>query len=163
MVEGRFTAQTIVNPALEFASLVLTRVRHCQHIGLRAVEATPRHVLLELPYDVRLIGDPTSGIIHGGALTVLMDTACGLAAQLSLEHIEVCPTLDLRIDYMTAAQPQQSVFGHAEVYRVTDNVIFARGTAWQGGEQRTIAHCVATFMRLPAAAREGNTAQERGA
>lgn len=137
-----------MNSSIEFTNQVLTKVRHCQAIGLRAVEATPRHVLLELPYDTRLIGDPETGVIHGGALTVLMDTACGLAAQLSLEHIEICPTLDLRIDYMTAAQPRQSVFGHAEVYRVTDNVIFARGTAWQSGEQRTIAHCVATFMRL---------------
>lgn len=135
---------------LEFVNYMLTRVRHCELIGMRALEASPQHILLELPYDERLIGDPETGTLHGGALTALMDSACGLAAQLALERIEVCPTLDLRIDYMTAATPRQPVFGRAEAYRVTDDVIFARGSAWQRQDRRPIAHCVATFMRLPA-------------
>jgi acyl-coenzyme A thioesterase PaaI-like protein len=49
---------------------------------------------------------------------------------------------------MGVARPGESVFGRAEVYRVTDNVVFSRGTAYQSEEDRPIAHCVATFMRL---------------
>ena len=39
----------------------------------------------------------SQGIIHGGALTSLMDTACGMSTLCVLPEFEVCPTLDLRI------------------------------------------------------------------
>lgn len=135
--------------ALAFVNMVIEKVPHCRVIGLRGLDASPQQVTIELPYNADLIGNPETGIIHGGALTTLMDTACGLSVQMALEHLEICPTLDLRIDYMTSAQPQQPVFGRATVYRVTDNVVFSRGIAYQGKEERVIAHCVATFMRLP--------------
>lgn len=138
-----------MNNIPELITQALSSVRHCAVLGLSAVEASRQHVVLKLPYDARLVGNPETGIIHGGALTALMDTACGLAVQMALERREVCPTLDLRIDYMTAAQPHQPVFGRAEVYRFTDNVAFARGVAYQGDDQHIIAHCVATFMRMP--------------
>jgi uncharacterized protein (TIGR00369 family) len=95
------------------------------------------------------VGNPDSGVIHGGALTTLMDTTCGFVIPISLEQFSICPTLDLRIDYMTAAQPNKSIFGRSELYRVTENVIFSRGIAYQDNIDKPIAHCVATFMRLP--------------
>jgi len=59
-------------------------------------------------------------------------------------------TLDLRIDYMRAAEPDKAVFGHAEVYRTTRNVLFARGVAYQDSIDKPVAHCTATFMCLDA-------------
>lgn len=137
---------------LEFTNFWLGHVRHSKQLGIRAIDASKEHILLELPFDERLVGNPETGVIHGGALTTLMDSACGLSVQLALENVEICPTLDLRIDYVTAAVTGLSVFGRASVYRLTDNVVFARGMAFQqlDGGERPIAHCVATFMRLPA-------------
>ncbi len=43
-----------------------------------------------------------------------------------LPQFEVCPTLDLRIDYMHAAEPHKDVYGFAQCYRVTPDVIFTR-------------------------------------
>jgi hypothetical protein len=48
-----------------------------------------------------------------------------------LPEFEVCPTLDLRIDYMHAAEPNKDVYGFAQCYRVTTDVIFTRGFAYQ--------------------------------
>lgn len=123
-------------------------IRHCSVLGLKAVEAAPGRLTLELPYSPAIIGNPETGVIHGGALTTLMDSACGFALHTSLEKSEICPTLDLRIDYVTAAEPNRSVFGAAEVYRVTRHVIFVRGVAYQSTPSEPVAHCVATFMRL---------------
>ncbi|TNF34383.1 MAG: PaaI family thioesterase [Gammaproteobacteria bacterium] len=127
---------------------MLKAVLHCQEIGLELVSADKGHLTLRLPYNPALVGNPLTGVIHGGALTTLLDTACGFAAPLALDVPSVCPTLDLRIDYMRAAVPGEAIIGEAEVYRITGNVIFARGIAWQESRDKPVAHCVATFMRL---------------
>ncbi len=130
------------------AKAFVNAVSHCRVIGLKVTDAGPGQLTLELPYQNSIVGNPDTGIIHGGALTTLMDTACGFCIQLALEEFQPCPTLDLRIDYMRAAKPGESVFGSAEVYRMTENVIFTKGIAYQGAEKKIIAHCVAAFMRL---------------
>ena len=77
-----------------------------------------------------------------------MDTTCGISTVCVLPEFEICPTLDLRIDYMRPAQPHKDVFGFAECYRVTENVIFTRGYAYQDDPSEPIAHVVGAFMRM---------------
>ncbi len=137
-----------MNPYEQRVAGMLQAVLHCQTIGLELVSAGKGLLTLRLPYRDTLVGNPLTGTIHGGALTTLMDTACGFAAPLALDEPAVCPTLDLRIDYMRAAIPGEAIIGEAEVYRVTRSVIFARGIAWQDSREKPVAHCVATFMRL---------------
>jgi uncharacterized protein (TIGR00369 family) len=127
---------------------MLRHVHHCSVIGLELVSARKGFLALQLPWQASLVGDPETGVIHGGALTTLMDTVCGFVVPLSLDAPAVCPTLDLRIDYMRPARPRETVIGEAEVYRITENVIFSRGIAHQGDRDAPVAHCVATFMRL---------------
>ena len=124
-------------------------LNQARELGLSAKEAGEGYLVMELPYSDKIIGNPDTGVIHGGAITTLMDTACGFAAVSALDDPSVAPTLDLRIDYMRGAQPNRDVIGFAEAYRVTSSVIFARGIAYHEGEQdKPIAHCTATFMRL---------------
>ncbi|MGY2173488.1 PaaI family thioesterase [Pseudomonas gingeri] len=136
------------NPVFERATRFLGALRHCQVLGLSLHSADARGLTLILPYSPQIVGDPQSGVIHGGALTSLMDTACGMATLCVLPEFEVCPTLDLRIDYMHPAQPGQDVYGFAECYRVTRDIIFARGFAYQDDPANPIAHVVGTFMRM---------------
>lgn len=130
-------------------------LKHCQVLGIEVLEADVGRLSLRLPYSDDIVGNPQTGVIHGGPLTTLMDTACGFAAIAALDEFALAPTLDLRIDYMRPADPGKAVIGEAEAYRVTSNVIFARGIAFHEGEKdRPIAHCTATFMRLDPEVRE---------
>ncbi|MFL3930485.1 PaaI family thioesterase, partial [Pseudomonas aeruginosa] len=65
------------------------------------------------------------------------------------------PSLNLRIDYMHPAEPHKDVYGFAECYRVTPNVIFTRGFAYQDDPGQPIAHVVGAFMRMGGSARAG--------
>jgi uncharacterized protein (TIGR00369 family) len=130
------------NPVFERATRFMSALRHCQVLGLRVHSASNDGLTVILPYS------PQSGVIHGGALTSLMDTACGMSTLCVLPEFEVCPTLDLRIDYMHAAEPHKDVYGFAQCYRVTTDVIFARGFAYQDDPEHPIAHVVGTFMRM---------------
>jgi uncharacterized protein (TIGR00369 family) len=128
---------------------ILNSIRHCEVLQLTIEQIDTKLVTISLPYSSHIIGNPDSGVIHGGALTTLMDTTCGLAVLIALQELQLTPTLDLRIDYMSAATPGQSVYGRAEAYRITNNVVFCKGIAFQDDDSKPIAHCVATFMRLP--------------
>ena len=118
----------------------------CQALGIRVVSARENELILELPYTDQIIGNPDSGVIHGGAITTLMDTAAGAAVLCAMPTFELCPTLDLRVDYMRSAKPGQSVFARASCYRRTSNILFMCCEAYQ--IDRSVAHCVATFMRM---------------
>ncbi|MHC3827068.1 MULTISPECIES: PaaI family thioesterase [Pseudomonas] len=136
------------NPVFERATRFLSALRHCQVLGLTVHSASSEGLTVRLPYSAQIVGNPQTGVIHGGAITSLMDTACGMSTLCVLAEFEVCPTLDLRIDYMHAAEPNKDVYGFAQCYRVTTDVIFARGFAYQDDPQQPIAHVVGTFMRM---------------
>ena len=136
------------NSIFERAVRFVSALRHCQVLGLRVHGADADGMTLILPYSPKIVGNPQTGVIHGGALTSLMDSVCGAATLCVLPEFEVCPTLDLRIDYMHSAQPHADVYGFAQCYRVTTDVIFIRGIAYQEDPQQPIAHVVGTFMRM---------------
>ncbi|VVO14215.1 PaaI family thioesterase [Pseudomonas fluorescens] len=136
------------NLVFERATRFLSALRHCQVLGIGVSGASTDGITLRLPYSPHIVGNPLTGVIHGGAITSLMDTACGMATLCVLAEFEVCPTLDLRIDYMHPAEPHKDVYGFAQCYRVTTDVIFARGFAYQDDPEQPIAHVVGTFMRM---------------
>ncbi len=140
---------------LERAQRFLSALRHCQVLGLQVHQATADGLTLCLPYSPQIIGNPETGVIHGGAITTLMDTTCGISTVCVLPEFEICPTLDLRIDYMHPAEPHKHVYGFAECYRVTPNIIFTRGYAYQDDPKQPIAHVVGTFMRMGKVAQGG--------
>ncbi|MBM7062126.1 PaaI family thioesterase [Pseudomonas sp. UL073] len=145
------------NAIIERARRFLDVLRHCQLLGMTVHDADSRGLTLRLPYSTQIIGNPETGVIHGGAITTLMDTTCGISTVCVLPNFEVCPTLDLRIDYMHPAQPNKDVYGFAECYRVTPHVIFTRGYAYQDDPNEPIAHVVGSFMRMgkPGAGKAG--------
>lgn len=139
---------TIEQRARNFLSVL----RHCQLLGMTVEQADKNGLVIQLPYSELIIGNPVTGVVHGGAITTLMDTCCGISTVCYLDEFEICPTLDLRIDYMHPAEPGKPIFGFAECYRVTPTVIFTRGVAYQHSREEPIAHVVGNFMRMGKAA-----------
>ena len=128
--------------------LAMERSGHGAALGfdLRVVERG--EVSMTFPYNEAVIGNPVTGVVHGGVIVSLLDTCCGCAAITSMLRPTVTPTMDLRLDYMHPAEPGQPIYLSAKVYRNSSNVIFCRGSAWQDDKENPIAHCVATFMKI---------------
>ena len=135
---------------LELMKRVIADIPHCQKLGIYVVDADAGRLSLALPYSESIVGNPDTGVIDGGTLTTLLDTACGFAASSTQgAELEMAPTLDLRIDYMKSAEPGLTVICDAEAYRVSSNIIFARGIAFhEHDKDNPIAHCSASFMRI---------------
>jgi len=131
----------------ESGNALIDHVPHAKAVGMNIISGKPNHAWLSIPYAPHLVGNPDTGVIHGGVTTTLLDNASGIATQLSLPERVAIATLDLRIDYMRPAEPGEDIFAHAHCYKVTKNIAFVRGTAYHGdNEDDPIATSVATFM-----------------
>jgi uncharacterized protein (TIGR00369 family) len=110
-------------------------VPHNRALGIGFVSLAAGRVTLALPYDEKLVGNPLTGVVHGGAITALLDAACGLAVFVKLGEPIPIATLDLRIDYLRPATPRKEVRASAECFRVTRSVAFVRCEAFHAGPQ----------------------------
>lgn len=129
---------------------VMEGMPHGREIGLRLHRSAKGHAHLSVPYDERLVGDPQTGVLHGGVVTVLLDSACGSAALSSADTPVVTATLDLRIDYMRPATVGQTVHARAECYRRTRSIAFTRAVAYHDDPSDPIASAAGAFMVEPA-------------
>jgi uncharacterized protein (TIGR00369 family) len=124
------------------------QIPHSRAIGMRTIEAGGGVALMCVPYDPRLVGNPATGVLHGGVITSVLDSASGAAVGSAVGGRGWRPiaTLDLRIDYMKPATAGRDVMARAECYKVTRNVAFVRGVAYHDDPADPIATTVATFM-----------------
>jgi uncharacterized protein (TIGR00369 family) len=99
-----------------------------------------------LPYRADLVGNPDTGVLHGGVITALLDACSGAAVFAALPRLVPIATLDLRIDYLRPAQAGCAVQAHATCYKLTRNVAFTRAVAYHEDPDDPIAASVGTFM-----------------
>jgi len=116
-----------------------------REIGMRLHQAEAGVAIVSVPYDDRLVGDPETGVMHGGVITALLDTACGWAV-MAAAALKSTATLDLRIDYMRPATVGEAVFSRAECYRLTRSIGFARAVAYHSDPQDPVATAQGAFI-----------------
>ncbi|MBP6630486.1 MAG: hotdog fold thioesterase [Kofleriaceae bacterium] len=115
-------------------------------LGLEILELSEAGALFRLPYHPQLVGNPETGVLHGGVITSLLDACSGSAVFAALPRLVPIATLDLRIDYLRPADPGQAVTARAHCYKVTRNVAFVRAHAFHADEADLIATAAGTFM-----------------
>lgn len=121
-------------------------VPHNQALGLELIDVAEAEARFRLPWDEKLVGNPHTGVLHGGAITSMMDACCGAAVFMALPAPAPIATLDLRIDYLKPATPRRAVQAHARCYKVTRHVAFVRGVAYHESEDDPVAAAAGTFM-----------------
>ncbi len=121
-------------------------IPHNRALGIQVLEVAGGEARFELPYDPKLVGNADTGVLHGGAITALLDGTSGAAVFSALEELVPIATLDLRIDYLRPADAGRTVHAHATCYKMTRNVAFTRAVAYHDDPDDPIAHSVGTFM-----------------
>lgn len=119
---------------------------HGKVLGLKLVRFGDGTATISLPYDPKLVGDPETGVMHGGAISAVMDTCCGAAVMCHPDVLGVTATIDLRLDYLRSAKPGDTITATAECFHVTRSVAFVRAVAEDSDTKTPVATATGTFM-----------------
>ncbi|MGH6872589.1 MAG: PaaI family thioesterase [Rhizomicrobium sp.] len=117
-------------------------------IGGEMIELSAARARVRLPYGPHLVGDPETGIVHGGVVTGILDHTSGMAVFGKLRQPMPIATLDLRIDYMKPATPGEAIIAEATCLKVTHDIAFVRGAAYHADPADAIALCTGTFILI---------------
>lgn len=135
-------------PDRDTLQYIMSRVPHARALGMRLLSCADGVATGEQPYDERLVWDPDTGVIAGGVVTTLLDSVCGMAVFSKLRELRRVATIDLRVDYLRPARPQQTLHCTAECYRVTRHIAFVRASVHDGDENDPLASASGTFALL---------------
>lgn len=133
------------SPKVRIARQFIGAIPHANALGLELVDVGDGTATIRMPYCKDLVGEPTTGVIAGGAVSAMMDTCCGAAVIAHPENPGVTATIDLRIDYMRAATPGQAITTRATCYHITRSVAFVRAEAWDEDVERPVASATGAF------------------
>ena len=91
-------------------------------LGLRVGSLKKGHARLFIPFRPELVGDPLRPALHGGVVSMLADTAGGMAVWSGVDDDRSrVSTIDLRIDYLRPAR-LETLIAEASVVRLGNRV-----------------------------------------
>jgi uncharacterized protein (TIGR00369 family) len=129
----------------QIARQFINAIPHARELGMEITKILDGEAEITMQYDPRLIGDPKTGVLHGGAVSALMDTCGGAAVMSHPDAPAGTATIDLRIEYMRAATPGQALVARATCHRITRNVAFVRAVALDDDTSRPVATATGAF------------------
>ena len=80
------------------AQQFIEAIPHARALGMRVEEIGAGRATISMPWAEHLVGDPRTGVIHGGVVSALMDTCCGAAVLTHPGRPATTATIDIRID-----------------------------------------------------------------
>ena len=95
------------------------RIPFHETLNLEVIVVTPRHAEMKVSYDESLIGNPDLEVVHGGAISALIDVAGG--AMFIGTQEDYTPTVDIRINFLEAAG-KYPLYATATVDRHGENI-----------------------------------------
>lgn len=119
-------------------------------LGIRYSGAGRDWAELTLPWAEKLVAYPgpdgKPGVIASGAIFTLMDSVGGFSVQAARKMPSRIATVDLRLDYLRPARPEQTVYGYSKVQKLTRTIAFVRGYAHDGDRDDPVALMSGSFM-----------------
>ncbi len=109
--------------------------------GMEVVEATEGAVTVAMEVADRHVN--LQGLVHGGMLAILADTACGLSIRSSMEPGRLHVTTDLDIHFLSPANPGR-LFGRGRAIKVGRSLAFAEASI-EDAEGKLLARAQARF------------------
>jgi uncharacterized protein (TIGR00369 family) len=115
----------------------------CAALGLRADAVEPDRVRLSMPFAEQLV--TVGDVVHGGAISALIDTAATVAAWSGLESLDNArgTTVSLAITFVAAARAQD-LTAEARIVRRGKSICFCEVDV-EDGSGTTVAKGLVTY------------------
>ena len=109
--------------------------------GIEVVSATPGEVTVATTVSERHLN--LQGLVHGGLLASLADTACGLSIRSAMEPDRLHVTTDLDIHFLSPARPGR-LLGRGKAIKVGRSLAFAEASI-EDADGRLLARAQSRF------------------
>ena len=136
----------MTSPILELLPQLAAGAAHTHALGFVYDSLDVDRVRIRAPWREDLVGDPDTGVLSGGLVTTLLDHVGGLAVWIALGRFEPIATLDLRVDYMRAAEARRGLIAEARCYRLTRSIAFVRAWAFEDSPEDPVAAAQSAYM-----------------
>ncbi|HEY0104457.1 MAG TPA: PaaI family thioesterase [Rhizomicrobium sp.] len=123
---------------------LIALVPYCAWLGLKARVADGR-IVLEMPFDPKLVGNPILPAIHGGVIGSLLETAAIVQTVWDTRAQSLPKPVDISIDYLRSARAAPS-FASATLARQGRRVVNVHATMWQDDAARPVAGLRGHFL-----------------
>ena len=114
-------------------------------LGVTIDEEADGALLCQLPFQEKLIGNPSLPAIHGGVIGGLLESVALLQLIWSLEGPNLPRTINTSIDYLRSGQAQD-IFARGRITKQGRRVANVRAEAWQDDPSRPIAAAHGHFL-----------------
>ena len=114
-------------------------------LGVTIEAAADGTLLCHLPFQEKLIGNPTLPAIHGGVIGGLLESVALLQLIWSSENPTLPRTINTSIDYLRSGQAQDT-FAWGCITKQGRRVANVRAEAWQDDPSRPIAAVHGHFL-----------------
>lgn len=112
--------------------LLEEQIPYNKFLGLKLDEVSEETVTLRIPFFPELVGDPWRPALHGGVISMLIDTAGGAAVFHAVKQLTKISTVDLVVDYLRPG-PLADIVAVARVVRKGNRVCIATVDVHAGG------------------------------
>lgn len=123
---------------------LLAAVPYCAFLGLTA-RVVDGVVVLEMPFDPKLVGNPIIPALHGGVIGSLLETAAIVQAVWDTKASAFPKPVDISVDYLRTGRAVTS-YASARLARAGRRVVNVHATMWQEDEARPIAGLRGHFL-----------------
>ena len=116
---------------------LLTAVPYCAFLGI-AARIEDGALILDMPFDDKLVGNPVLPALHGGVTGSLLETAAIMQILWENDAAAMPRTVDITVDYLRSGR---AVTSHARAWLVRQGrrVIAARAEMWQEDPAKPVA------------------------
>ncbi|MEJ8850543.1 PaaI family thioesterase [Variovorax rhizosphaerae] len=126
-------------PMRDRVAAALEAVPYCRHLGIRlAPGAQDGELIFHLPFDARLVGNPSLPAIHGGVLATFMQAAALTTTSAALGNRVPPKLVDFSLDYLSSAGPAD-LYAQCEMHRVGRRVAAVGIRCWQRSADAPVA------------------------
>ena len=119
---------------------------HTHSLGFKLESLEGKRVRMRVPYRPELVGDPSSGVLSGGLVSTLLDHVGGMSVWVALDQFQSIATLDMRVDYMRAAEPGRDLLAEAECFQLNRTMAFVRAWAFEDSPDNPVAASQAAYI-----------------
>ena len=77
-----------------YRTFVEEQMPHVREIGARLLDISHNGVRIRVPFQEKFLVDVEKGVVHGGLITIMLDTVCGASVYLETRTFEPIATLD---------------------------------------------------------------------